>query len=143
MDGANVEIANYAGIDNEVIFGLRNEEVEEYVRNGTYSPWDVYNSDIRVKKVMDSLFQGEWVNYRPDKFRLIFDEIMNHNDQYFILKDLGSYIEAQEKVQQLYQDKKHWYQMSLMNIANSGYFTSDRTIEAYAKEIWGLEKITK
>ena len=143
MDGANVEIANYAGIDNEVIFGLRNEEVEDMVRNGTYSPWDIYNNDSRIRKVMESLFNGEWVNYKPDKFRMIFDEIMNHNDQYFILKDLSSYIEAQEKVQELFKNKKHWYQMSLMNIANSGYFTSDRTIEAYAQEIWGLEKIVK
>ena len=141
MDGANVEIVGYAGEDNNVIFGLRNEEVEEYQRTGTYSPWDMYNSDPRIKKVMDSLFEGEWVNYRPDKFRMIFDEIMNHNDEYFILKDLPSYIEAQEKVARLYQDKKKWNHMSLMNIANSGYFTSDRTIEAYAKEIWGLEKI--
>ena len=141
MDGANVEIVGYAGEDNNVIFGLRNEEVEAYQRNGTYSPWDMYNSDPRIKKVMDSLFEGEWVNYRPDKFRMIFDEIMNHNDEYFILKDLPSYIEAQEKVAKLYQDKKKWNHMSLMNIANSGYFTSDRTIEAYATEIWGLEKI--
>lgn len=141
MDGANVEIAKYAGEENEVIFGLRNEEVEEYYANGTYSPWDEYNKDERIKKIMDSLFEGEWVNYKPDKFRMIFDEIMNHNDQYFILKDLPSYIEAQEKIQELFQDKKKWYHMSVMNIANSGYFTSDRTIEAYAKEIWKLEKI--
>ena len=137
MDGANVEIVKYAGEDNNVIFGLRNEEVEHYNAFGDYSPWDMYNSDLRIKKIMDSLFEGEWVNYRPDKFRMIFDEIMNNNDQYFILKDLGSYIEAQERI----QDKKKWYHMSLMNIANSGYFTSDRTIEAYAKEIWKLEKI--
>ena len=141
MDGANVEIAKYAGEENEVIFGLRNEEVEEYYANGSYSPWDEYNKDDRIKKIMDSLFEGEWVNYKPDKFRMIFDEIMNHNDQYFILKDLPSYIEAQEKIQELFQDKKKWYHMSVMNIANSGYFTSDRTIEAYAKEIWKLEKI--
>ena len=141
MDGANVEIVGYAGEDNNVIFGLRNEEVEEYVRTGTYSPWDMYNGDWRIKKILDSLFEGEWVNYRPDKFRMIFDEIMNHNDQYFILKDLPSYIEAQEKIEALYKDRKKWNHMSVMNIANSGYFTSDRTIESYAKEIWKLEKI--
>ena len=141
MDGANVEIVKYAGEGNNVIFGLRNEEVEELVNNGTYSPWDMYNSDDRIRGVMDSLFQGEWVNYKPDKFRMIFDEIMNQHDQYFILKDLPSYIEAQEEIERLYQDKKKWYHMSAMNIANSGYFTSDRTIEAYAQEIWHLEKI--
>ena len=90
---------------------------------------------------MDSLFEGEWTNYRSDKFRLIFDEIMNNKDTYFILKDLPSYIEAQEKAASLYQDRSRWNKMCLMNIANSGYFSSDRTIESYAKEIWKLEKI--
>ena len=68
---------------------------------------------------------------------------INHNDQYFILKDLPSYIEAQEKVQELYQDKDRWAKMALMNIANSGFFSSDRTIESYVQDIWKIEKITK
>ena len=109
-------------------------------RDGTYSPWDMYNSDWRIKRVMDSLFEGEWVNYRPDKFRMIFDEIMNHNDQYFILKDLPAYIEAQEKVQELYQNRQLWNKMALMNIANSGFFSSDRTIQSYVDEIWKIGK---
>ena len=74
---------------------------------------------------------------------MIFDEIMNNHDQYFVLKDLFSYAEAQEKVAKLYQDKLGWAKMSLMNIANSGYFSSDRTIEQYAKEIWHLKKVTE
>lgn len=142
MDGANIEIVKLAGEENAVIFGLRNEEVEEYYQRGGYSPWDMYNSDERIRRIMDSLFEGEWVNYRKDKFRLIFDEIMNYNDQYFILKDLPSYIEAQEKVQELYQDRMHWSKMALMNIANSGFFSSDRTIESYVKDIWKIEKIS-
>ena len=141
MDGANIEIAESAGEDNEVIFGLRNEEVEELNRNGSYNPWDIYNSDYRVKNVLDSLFSGEWTNYRPDKFRMIFDEIMNNRDCYFILKDFDSYVKAQEKVSELYQNKTNWQRMCLMNIANSGKFTSDRTIKQYAEEIWKLEKV--
>ena len=141
LDGANVEIAELAGKENEVIFGLTSEETEAYNNNGGYSPWDMYNSDGRIKKIMDSLFEGAWVNYKPDKFRMIFDEIMNQHDQYFILKDLPLYIEAQEKVQELYQDQDLWAKMAIMNIANSGYFSSDRTIESYAKEIWKIEKI--
>ena len=66
---------------------------------------------------------------------------MNHRDQYYILKDFDSYVEAQERVEELYQDKYHWAKMALMNIANSGFFTSDRTIEQYATEIWHLEKV--
>ena len=141
MDGANIEIVNNAGEDNAIIFGLRDNEVEEMVRNGTYSPWDMYNNDGRIKAIMDSLFDGEWTNYRRDKFRMIFDEIFNNNDQYFILKDLPSYIEAQEKASLLYQDQKRWAKMCLVNIANSGFFSSDRTIEEYVRDIWKLEKI--
>ena len=143
MDGANIEIAELAGEDNEIIFGLRNEEVEELNRNGSYSPWQMYNSDLRIKGIMDSLFDGEWTSYRADKFRMIFDEIMNNNDQYFILKDLPSYIDAQERAAELYQQRKLWNKMCLVNIASSGFFSSDRTIESYAKEIWKLEKIAK
>ncbi len=141
MDGANIEIAESAGEENEVIFGLRNEDVEELNRNGSYNPWDIYNSDYRVKNVLDSLFSGEWTNYRPDKFRMIFDEIMNNHDNYFILKDFDAYVRAQEKVAELYQNKLAWQRMCLMNIANSGKFTSDRTIKQYAEEIWNLEKV--
>ena len=141
MDGANIEIAESAGEENEVIFGLRNEDIEELNRNGSYNPWDIYNSDYRVKNVLDSLFSGEWTNYRPDKFRMIFDEIMNNRDNYFILKDFDAYVKAQEKVAELYQNKLGWQRMCLMNIANSGKFTSDRTIKEYAEEIWKLEKV--
>ena len=142
MDGANIEIVANAGEENAIIFGLRANEVEEMVRNGTYSPWDMYNNDARIHAIMESLFDGEWTNYRKDKFRMIFDEIFNGNDQYFILKDLPSYIEAQERAAALYQDKKKWAQMCLMNIANSGYFSSDRTINEYVRDIWKLEKIS-
>ena len=140
MDGANIEIVANAGKDNAVIFGLTNDEVEEYNRTGSYNPWDEYNCDSRIKNVLDSLFHGEWCHYKQDKFALIFDEIMNHHDQYFILKDFDSYVQAQERVDELYQDKYLWAKMALINIANSGFFTSDRTIEQYAEEIWHLPK---
>ena len=141
MDGANIEIVQNAGEENAIIFGLRNEEVEELNRNGTYNPWDIYNGDYRVKNILDSLFSGEWTNYKPDRFRMIFDEIMNQHDIYFILKDFDSYVKAQEKAAELYQDKMKWQKMALMNIANSGFFSSDRTIKQYAEEIWHLEKV--
>ena len=143
LDGANIEIVERAGAENAVIFGLKADEVEEYYRNGTYNPWDLYNSDHEIKDILDSLFTGEWCHYRNDRFRMIFDEIMNNHDQYFVLKDLFSYAEAQEKVAKLYQDKLGWAKMSLMNIANSGFFSSDRTIEQYAKEIWHLKKVSE
>jgi glycogen phosphorylase len=140
MDGANVEIHDLVGKDNIVIFGLSSDEVLNYYANGGYSAWEMYNSDSRIKDVLTSLFDGPWIT-KQDRFQLIFDEIMNNNDCYFILKDFGSYIEAQEKISSLYQDKKHWNQMCITNIAKSGYFTSDRTIEEYVRDIWHLTKV--
>ena len=143
MDGANIEIAERAGKENEIIFGMVADEVEDHNRRGDYSPWDVYNTDYRIKNIMDSLFNGPWCFYHADKFRMIFDEIMNKYDQYYILLDFDSYVKAQEKVQELYQDKLKWQKMCLMNIANSGFFTSDRTIKQYAEEIWKLPVVAK
>ena len=141
MDGANIEIVQRGGEDNNVIFGLRSEEVEAHYAKGDYNPWDIYNNDHRIKAVLDSLFNGPWSGFRHDKFTIIFDEIMNKHDEYFILADFDSYVKAQEKIQELYQDRKHWNKMCLMNIANSSFFTSDRTIKSYAEEIWHLEKV--
>ena len=141
MDGANIEIVNNAGLDNAVIFGLKAEEVEAHHQNDDYNPWDVYNNDYRVKGVLDSLFNAEWSGYRHDRFTMIFDEIMNKKDEYFILADFDSYVKAQEKIQEIYQDRKLWNKMCLMNIANSGFFTSDRTIKSYAEEIWHLQEV--
>lgn len=141
MDGANIEIVQRGGEENNVIFGLRSEEVEAHYTKGDYNPWDIYNNDHRIKAVLDSLFNGPWSGFRHDKFTIIFDEIMNKHDEYFILADFESYVKAQEKIQELYQDRKHWNKMCLMNIANSSFFTSDRTIKSYAEEIWHLEKV--
>ena len=141
MDGANIEIAQRAGLDNAIIFGMNADQVEELNRDMTYNPWDIYNSDMRIKGILDSLFEGEWTFYRKDKYRQIFDELMNKRDEYYILKDFDSYVKAQEKVQELYQDKLKWQRMCLMNIANSGFFSSDRTIQGYVDEIWHLNKV--
>ena len=141
MDGANIEIVQRGGEENNVIFGLRSEEVEEHYKKQDYNPWDIYNHDNRVKNVLDSLFNGPWSGFRHDKFTIIFDEIMNKRDEYFILADFDSYAKAQEKIQELYQNKPLWNKMCLMNIANSSFFTSDRTIKSYAEEIWHLEKV--
>ena len=141
MDGANIEIVERGGLENNVIFGLRAEEVEAHYNNHDYNPWDIYNNDFRVKNVLDSLFNGEWSGFRHDRFTMIFDEIMNKRDEYFILADFDAYVKAQEKVAELYQDRKKWNKMCLINIANSSFFTSDRTIRSYAEEIWHLEEV--
>ena len=140
LDGANIEIKDLAGEENCVIFGLTSKEVLDYYANGGYNVWDEYHNNPVAKEILESLFNGLWVS-RPDKFQLIFDEIMNNNDCYFILKDLSSYIEAHERINQLYQDQHKWAKMCAMNIASSGYFSSDRTINEYIRDIWHLEKL--
>lgn len=141
LDGANVEISELVGFDNCVIFGLRAEEVEEHYRRGDYNPWDIYHTDERIKKIIDSLFNGPWTFGKSSKYQMIFDEVMHHNDAYFVLKDLQSYIKAQEKIEQLYLDRSLWAKTQIINIARSGFFTSDRTIQQYIDDIWHLEKM--
>ncbi|MCI2055350.1 MAG: glycogen/starch/alpha-glucan phosphorylase [Bacilli bacterium] len=141
LDGANIEIADLAGRDNEVIFGLTNDEVQKIVDAGTYNPWDIYNKDTRVKNVMDSLFTGPWATNGGDRFRMIFDEVMNRGDQYFILADFDSYCKACDEIERFYLDKKRWCHAAICNIANSGYFSSDRTIGEYNHDIWHLSKL--
>ncbi len=140
LDGANVEIRDFVGDDNCVIFGLTSEQVLNYYAHGGYSAWDEYYNNPIAREIMDSLRNGPWVT-KPDKFNLIFDEIMNNNDCYFILKDLPAYIEAQRKIERLYLDRDKWAEMCLINIASSGYFSSDRTINDYVEDIWHLDKI--
>lgn len=140
LDGANVEIRDFVGDDNCVIFGLTSEQVLNYYANGGYSAWDEYNNNPIAHEIMDSLRNGPWVT-KPDKFTLIFDEIMNNNDCYFILKDLPEYIKAQQKIEQLYLNRDKWAEMCLVNIAGSGFFSSDRTIKDYIRDIWHLQKV--
>lgn len=139
MDGANVEIHDLVGDDNIVIFGLSSSEVLSYYANGTYSAWNEYNNSQIIQNIMQSLFNGPWAD--SNRFQLIFDEIMNNNDCFFILKDLPEYIKAQERIEKLYQDKQRWAQMCIANIGSSGYFTSDRTIEQYVEDVWHLSKV--
>ncbi len=141
LDGANVEIAEFVGRDNAVIFGLKAPEIAELKRKGTYSPWDVYNNDFRVRRIIDSLIDGTWSEGHPDKFRIIFDEVMYHNDEYFVLKDFDSYIKAHETIVAKYEDCHGWAHSALVNVAKSGFFSSDRTIEQYNSDIWKLEKV--
>ncbi len=143
LDGANVEIAERVGDENCVIFGLKDYEVNQLRWTGAYNPWDMYNSNPMIKRVMDSLLTGEWAEDDKDKYRMIFDEIMYRSDEYFILKDVEAYSEAFNRIVTMYSDRMSWAKKCLINIAKSGYFSSDRTIEQYAKEIWHIEKIEK
>ena len=140
LDGANVEIAERVGDENCVIFGMKVEDINKLKADNSYHAWDYYNNDFRIKKVVDSLTDGTFASSR-EEFKLIFDELMSHNDEYYLLADFDSYVKAQEKINALYQDRENWAKMCIMNIAMSGYFSSDRTIEDYVKDIWHLERV--
>ena len=140
MDGANVEIVEEVGIDNAFIFGLSAEEVMKYEREGGYSPMDIYNNNQAVRRVLTQLIDGTYAKDDPDRFRDLYDSLTKE-DVYFILKDFDSYAEAQQRVDAAYRDEKKWAKMAMLNTAMAGKFSSDRTIEEYAKEIWHLKKV--
>ena len=145
MDGANVEIVEEVGEENAFIFGLSSQEVIDFEHNDEYKPREIYNTDEEIRKVVDQLVDGTYGD--PELFRELYSSLLDSNgyeraDQYFILKDFRSYAEAQKKVDTAYRDKEAWAKMALLNVAKCGKFSSDRTIEEYAKEIWKLEKVT-
>ncbi|MGX8796138.1 glycogen/starch/alpha-glucan phosphorylase [Fusibacter sp. JL298sf-3] len=137
LDGANIEIMDAVGENNIVIFGLKDEEVYRYYHEGGYSAYDTYNGNPHLKTVVDQLINGFFPVSR-EEFLPIVDRLLRFNDEFFILKDFESYCEAQERMALYYRDKVHWSRMSLHNIAASGKFSADYTIEQYAKEIWHI-----
>lgn len=143
MDGANVEIYEEVGADNIIIFGLSSEETARMSREHSYNPWDVYHSDERVKRIMESLVDGTFSPSNPDIFRDIYYSLLGNDrsDEYFVLKDFASYVEAQERLEKMYKDKEAWAKMAVINTAKSGKFSSDRTIKEYAEEIWNLKPL--
>jgi glycogen phosphorylase len=141
LDGANVEIADLVGQDNCVIFGMKVDEVNALYQNRSYRVWDMYAKNPHLKSIIDSLIDGTWSEGNLDTFRPIFDEIMHRNDEYFVLKDFDAYALAHEKIAKLYQNQKQWQSMAIVNIAQSGFFSTDRTIQQYVDDIWKLKKI--
>ncbi len=139
LDGANVEIDECVGRDYDVIFGMTVEEIDELKKKG-YDAWKYYNANPRLKSVVDSLIDGTFEANR-EEFKAIFDELMYRNDEYYLLADFDAYAAAQLEVQRRYLDKDYWPKMCLVNIAKSGFFSSDRTIRQYADEIWHIRSL--
>jgi len=137
MDGANVEIARVVGPDNIFTFGLSDVEVTNYNDHGGYRSLDVFESDPRVQEVLNQLING-FLN--GVTFQTIYDSLLLHNDAYFVLKDFGSYADIQQIASNAYRDQEKWLRMSTINIANSGIFSSDRSIADYQKNVWKIKK---
>ena len=146
MDGANVEIVEEVGEENAFIFGLSSDEVIAYEHNNEYNPREIYNMDSDIRAVLTQLVDGPYSPGNPEEFRDIYNSLLDGNggrpDMYFILKDFRSYAEAQQRVEAAYRNEDAWAKSALLNTAKSGKFSSDRTIEEYATELWHLEKVT-
>ena len=136
LDGANVEILREVGDPNIVIFGLNETEVMNYSKHGGYVSRDIYNDNGRVRRVLDSLVNG-FIPGIVTEGKDIFRSLMDYNDEYFLLKDFDSYLEAQSKINNLYGDRFIWNKMAIENISSSGAFSSDNTVRQYAVGIWG------
>ncbi|MBQ0035646.1 MAG: glycogen/starch/alpha-glucan phosphorylase, partial [Firmicutes bacterium] len=141
LDGANVEIQNLVGEDNCVIFGLHEDEVSKLKHSG-YHPFDYYNNNHVIHRIIDSLTDGTWSSNHED-FRDISNEFLIRNDEYMILADFDAYCKAHDKMYEYYSDPHGFAKKCLINIAKSAYFSSDRTIEEYVEDIWKVRKIFK
>lgn len=138
LDGANVEIRDAVGDDNIIIFGLSSQQVFDYHARGGYSAWDIYQSDPRISTVLEQLING-FLPHQKEEFRPLYDLVMSQNDEFFLLKDFASYADAHVSLESKFRKRSLWSKMSINNIAQSGIFSSDRTIKEYAGEIWGLK----
>lgn len=140
LDGANAEIAELVGEENIILFGLTSDEVNELNKANTYNPKEYYNNHTDLRLVIDQLTNGFFDNVEKEEFRVISDRLLN-SDTYYVLKDFESYREAHSRANEFYKDEEAWYKAAIINIAKSGYFSSDRTITQYANEIWNIKKI--
>ncbi|MCR4939832.1 MAG: glycogen/starch/alpha-glucan phosphorylase [Treponemataceae bacterium] len=145
LDGANIEIVEEAGKENAFIFGLTKDEIIAIESEHSYNPQKYLDRNPRLAKIMNQLIDG---TYDPDTqlFRELYDSLIygvegQRPDVYYVLADFDSYVKAQEEVAEVYADRKRWAKMALLNIARSGKFSSDRTIEDYVRDIWKLEKL--
>ncbi len=139
LDGANVEIKDRVGEDNIVIFGKTVDQLKDMRLNG-YSAMQIYQTNPKIRSIIDSLVDGTWDDNK-DEFKVIYDELLYGNDEYFHFADFDAYVEAHKKIETLYNDRFRWNKMCILNIASSGYFSTDRTITEYNRDIWHLNKI--
>ncbi len=144
MDGANVEIYEEVGKDNIFVFGMSANEVIAKYQDSSYDPWAIYNINQDVRMILTKLIDGT-LDQNPDLFRELYDSLLNgyggRPDEYFILEDYADYARAQSEVDKVYKNKEEWAKKAIINVAKSGKFSSDRTIQQYADEIWNLKPL--
>lgn len=136
-DGANIEIMDAVGAENFFLFGLKADEVQNLRKD--YRPWEIVAQDSDLKAVLDLIKAGHFNDCAPGEFEPILNAVLNSNDPWMTLADFRSYVDAQEQVATAWQDKDHWTRMSILNTANSGFFSTDRTMLEYNRDIWKLK----
>ena len=141
LDGANIEIREQVGDENFFIFGLKADEVGSLKANGYY-PWDYYNANDPLRRALDMIRDGFFCPDEKNRYQAVFDALTLHGDQYCLLADYASYIDCQRSVDDLYAKPEVWAEKSILNIANMGKFSSDRTIAEYAKNIWNVKSVS-
>jgi starch phosphorylase len=137
LDGANVEIREEVGADNFFLFGMTVEEVEARRRAG-YNPWDLYHANPAIRRVLDAIKNNFFNLDQPGLYQPIWDTLLTHGDYFLVLADFDAYVECQAKIAQVFEDRERWAKMAILNVANSGKFSTDRTIAQYAGEIWDI-----
>jgi len=140
LDGANIEIQEHVGEENIFIFGHTSDEVDELRRKG-YNPREYYDQDEELRQVLTQIATGTFSPDEPARYRDLVDSLINFGDHYQVLADYRSYVECQEQVDKLYKQPEVWTTRTLNNIANMGYFSSDRTIQEYADDIWHIKPV--
>ena len=139
LDGANIEIMEQVGKENIFIFGLTADQVHSY-RSIGYNPQKYYEQNPELKSAIDMIADGKFSEGQRDLYKPLLDSLL-HNDYFMVMADYQSYIDTQSKVNELYLNKRDWIKKSIINSANTGKFSSDRTIQEYAEEIWNVKPL--
>ncbi len=142
LDGANVEIREEVGAENFFLFGLTVQQVHELRRRG-YNPWEYYRANHTLKAVVDAIADGTFSPGEPKQFQPIVDSLLHGGDPYLLLADFQAYLDCQDQVSKAFQDKEKWTRMAIINVARMGKFSSDRTIQQYADEIWKVKAVKR
>jgi starch phosphorylase len=140
LDGANIEIREAVGAENIFIFGLKADEIEDLAASERYRPREFYESDERLRRVLDAISSDRFCKDEPGRFQWVRDSLLSRDD-YFLLGDFGSYIDTQARISSEFTDSDLWATKAILNVARVGGFSSDRTVAEYASEIWGLDPV--
>ena len=142
LDGANVEIMEEVGADNIFIFGLTTQQVADTKANH-YNPWHYYHNNIALKEVLDMIGDGFFSLEDPSRYKPIVENLLNNGDNYLLLADYQAYIDCQDEVGRVYQDAEEWSRRAILNVARMAKFSSDRTINEYATNIWDVKPLSR